>query len=146
MPKKKLTIEHDYSFFLVGISCAEKVYRLCWAFNKLLRVSFQIDNVCEVYEKGTKQQITFPIFSFKDEEIFMDYRIIINKTTDKDGDTQIKYLIPEYKQADYLFMAQGELIPTERNEIIKKIKEVSFIQTVFEINPKKLKSKENLIF
>ena len=93
----------------------------------------------EVKEKNQSVLSNFPVFTFRDEEMFTDYRIIVNK-----ADNRI--LIPEFKQADYLLMVQGGMPFAEKNNILKKIKEVAFIQTAFEIDPKKIKSKENFVF
>ncbi len=138
-PKKKLLVQSDFDFFLFGISCGEKPYRLCWALNNQLRATFSKTKDMEVHEKNQAEQSKFPVFSFRDEEMFTDYRVIINKTENR-------FLVPEYKQADYLLMIQGSIPFSEKNNILKKVKEVTFIQTAFEIDPKKIKSKENFVF
>ena len=137
--KKKLLIENDYEFFLFGISCSERSYRLCFALNNKLKASFSKSKDMEVLEKNQQTQSKFPVFIFKNEEMFTDYRVITNKAENK-------FLVPEFKQADYLLMVQGGMPFSEKSSILKKIKEVSFIQTAFEIDPKKIKSKENFVF
>ena len=47
-----------------------------------------------------------------------DFRIIVNKA-------ESKFLVPEYKQADYLLMVEGSLPAAEKNSILKKVKEVT---------------------
>lgn len=142
--KKKLLIQNDYDFFLFGISCPEKPYRLCWALNHQLKTAFAKDKDMEVVagvmdrKEKTPVQSRFPVFVFHNEEMFTDYRVIVNKSENR-------VLVPEYKQADYLLMVQGST-PAEKNAILKKVKEVTFVQTAFEIDPKKIKSKENFIF
>lgn len=137
--KKKLLLENDYDFFLFGISCGEKPYRLCWALNNQLKTTFSKGSDMEVHEKNQKEHTRFPIFSFRDEEMFTDYRVIINKTENK-------FLVPEFKQADYLLMVQGGIPYSEKGAILRKVKEVTFVQTAFEIDPRKIKSKENFSF
>jgi hypothetical protein len=137
--KKKLLVENDYEFFLFGISCSERSYRLCFALNSKLNATFSKSKDMEVKEKNQQELSNFPVFSFRNEEMFTDYRIIGNKTENK-------FLIPEFKQADYLLMVQGGMPYTEKGNILKKIKEVTFVQTAFEIDPKKIKSKENFVF
>jgi hypothetical protein len=137
--KKKLLIENDYEFFLFGISCSERSYRLCFALNNKLNASFSKSKDMEVQEKNHQVQSRFSVFTFRDEEMFTDYRIIVNKADNK-------ILIPEFKQADYLLMVQGGMPYTEKSNILKKVKEVAFVQTAFEIDPKKIKSKENFVF
>jgi len=93
----------------------------------------------EVQEKNQTEQSKFPVFSFRNEEMLTDYRVIINKTDSK-------VLVPEYKQADYLLMIQGSIPFSEKGAILRKVKAVTFIQTAFEIDPTKIKSKENFVF
>ena len=137
--KKKLLVENDYEFFLFGISCPEKTYRLCFALNNKFKASFSKSKDMEVHEKNQRMESRFPVFSYRDEEMFTDYRVIVNKS-------ESKFLIPEFKQADYLLMVQGGMPSSEKGNILKKLKEVAFVQTVFEIDPKKIKSKENFVF
>lgn len=136
--KKKLSIQNDYNFFLFGISCPEKVYRLCWALNDRLRVNFSKEKDMEADEKNSGSS-RFPVFSYRDEEMFTDYRVIINKKENK-------VLVPEFRQADYLLFVQGSLPSVEKNSILKKLKEITFVQTAFEINPVKIKSRDNFLF
>lgn len=137
--KKKLLIENDYDFFLFGISCPEKSFRLCFALNNQLKASFAKSHDMELHEKNQTLSASFPVFTYRDEEMFTDYRVIVNKAENK-------FLIPEFKQADYLLMVQGGIPHSEKNNILKKVKEVTFVQTAFEIDPKKIKSKENFVF
>ena len=138
-PKKKLLIQNDYDFLLLGISCGEKPFRLCWALNNQLKATFAKEKDMEVQEKNQTNQSKFPVFAYHNDEMFTDYRIILNKSENK-------FLVPEFKQADYLLMVQGSLPSVEKNSILKKVKDVTFVQTAFEIDPKKIKSKENFVF
>lgn len=138
-PKKKLFIQNDYDFFLFGISCGEKPYRLCWALNNQFKITFSKSKDMETHEKNQAEQSKFSVFAFRNEEMFADYRIIVNKSENK-------FLVPEYKHADYLLMVQGGMPFSEKNSILKRVKAITFVQTAFEIDPKKIKSKENLMF
>ena len=139
MAKKKLLVENDYDFFLYGICCHEKGYRLCFALNNKLKTAFSKNKDIEVQEKNQKSQLKFPVFSFRNEEMFTDYHIIVNKAENK-------FLVPEFKEADYLLMVQGSMPYSDKIMILKKIKEIPYVQTAFEIEPKKIKSKENFVF
>lgn len=146
MAKKKLLIENDYDFFLFGISCSEKAYRLCFALNNQFKATFSKSSDMEVQmnvigklKKDETRLTRFSVFTSRDEEMFTDYRVIVNKADNK-------ILVPEFKQADYLLMVQGGIPYSEKNTILKKVKDVAFVQTAFEIDPKKIKSKENFSF
>lgn len=139
MSKLKLQVDIDYDFFLFGIVCAEKPYRLCWALNQQLKTAFKKSDDRELAEKNKTDSVKFPVFSFRNEEMFTDYRIIVNKS-------DIRFFVPEYKHSDYLLMVQGGIPFSEKENMLKKIREINFIQTAFEINPKTLRSKENFLF
>lgn len=139
MAKKKLQIGHDFDFFLFGISCPERPYRVCWALNQQLKTDLSKDKDVELMEKGSRVPTIFSVFTFRDEEMFTDYRVILNKAGSK-------LLVGEYRQADYLLMVQGGIPSSEKSNILRKVKEVPFIQTAFEIDPQKIKSKEHFIF
>lgn len=137
--RKKLLIQNNYDFFLFGISCPEKSYRLCFALNHKLQAAFSKSKDIEVQEKNQNEPSKFPVFTFRHEEMFTDYRVIVNRIGHK-------FLIHEFRQADYLLMVQEGIPYSEKNSILKKVKEVAFVQTAFEIDPKKIKSKENFVF
>ena len=139
MAKKKLLIEYDYDFLLFGISCSEKLYRICWALNNQLKLSLVKDKDIEVVEKNQIIHTKFPVFFFHQKETLTEYRVISNKIENK-------LFVSEFKQADYLFVIQGNFLSAEKTNILKKIKEVAFVQTAFEINPQQIKSKDNFIF
>ncbi len=139
MAVKNYLIHTEYDFLLLGISCGEKPYRLCWALNNHLKTAFQKGEDRESTEKNKIHRSRFPVFYFQDEEMHMEYRIIVNKMHNK-------IFISECKQADYLLMIHGEFSLIDKTPIMRKLKEVSFIQTIFEINLSNIKSKENLIF
>lgn len=139
MHKQKLSIKNDYNFLLFGISCSEKPPRLCYALNHKLKAVFSKSKDIEVAEENQSNLLKFPVFSFCNEEMFTDYRIIVNRNKNR-------FLVSDYKQADYLLMVQGELPHSEKSFILRKIKEIGFVQTVFEMDVKKIRGKENLLF
>lgn len=103
-----------------------------------LRTRFRKEKDMEVYEKNSSI-VRFPVFWSRNEEMFTDYRIIINKTENK-------FLVPEFRQADYLLFVQGGIPSVEKNSILKKLREITFVQAAFEINPVKIKSRDNFLF
>ena len=137
--KKKLLIQQEYDFFLFGISCSEKQYRLCWALNERLKASFMMAEPIMLKGKTDQDNARFPVFFFRDEENLTDLRLISNRQASK-------ILVQEYRQADFLLLVQGGIPSAEKGNLLKKIKEVQFVQTAFEIDPKKIKSKDNFIF
>jgi hypothetical protein len=161
--KHTLEIEYDFDFVLIGISSHEKDYRLCWALNNKLGLELTKQESLEI--KG-KKQITpsyFSFFTFNHEDEFKEYSILANFSESKSLElhetslfgalektkadhTENEYLIPEQKQMNYFLVINGEFENEEVDELIKKIKEIDNVQTALRIDPKTLKSKQNLIF
>lgn len=160
--KHTLKIEYDYDFVLIGISSHEKDYRICWALNKILELDLTKNESLEIKTKKQDTPSFFSLFSFENTEEFLEYFVISNLSENKlsaakdttlfaKGDkdshsTEIGILIPEQKQMNYFFVIKGEVAKKERNEIIRKIKKLDFIQTAVHIDVNELKSKNNLIF
>jgi hypothetical protein len=139
MSKYELEDEYDYDFNLLGISCHEKDYRICWAINQILGISLQKEEKdIEVIIKKSNRYSLHTMFTFFDEENEIDYRLISNRST-------MGYLISEKTQADYLFLV-SENFQLDFPKILSTIKLIPFVLTAFEINVDELKSKENLIF
>lgn len=140
MAKLSLDIEFDYDFLLIGISCHEKDYRLCWAINKQLGIELSKEPDLEI--KGKKQVETtgHSLFMFVDEEHYIEYFVITNRSA------QGGMLVPEHKQADFLLKVTGAVTPEQKDHILAGLKKLPMVLTSFSINPNVLKSKQNLVF
>lgn len=137
--KYSLDDEYDFDFNLLGISCHEKDYRICWAINHALGIHLaKEEKDIEVIIRKSNRYSLHSMYTFWDADNEIEYRLISNRST-------MGYLIPEAVQADYLLMVSDNalLMP---EEIRKLINEISFVLTSYLIDVESLKSKENLIF
>ncbi|MBI2272008.1 MAG: IPExxxVDY family protein [Bacteroidetes bacterium] len=139
MAKLVLDIEYEYDFVLIGISCHEKDYRLTWALNNSLNLELAKTNDLQIDAKKHKEPLTYSMSAFENEQQHRQYYLISNRCL-------IAALVPEQKQADFFLMIKGTLMDEDKATIIKRIKETPTVLTAFEIDPNKLKSKENLLF
>lgn len=164
MAKHTLEIEYDYDFVLIGISSHEKDYRFCWALNNKLKLELSKKESLEI--KGKKQTTPsyFSFFTFDDEDQYTQYSVLANFSESKSlavaentlfgtaekpkqsGQSENEFLIPEHKHMNYFFVIHGELEDDEIDEITKQIKELDIVLTAIRIDPKSLRSKQNLIF
>jgi len=159
--KHTLEIEYDYDFVLIGISSHEKDYRFCWALNNKLKLELSKKESLEI--KGKKQTTPsyFSFFTFEDSDQYKEYTVLANfseskslavnennlfGSSEKSKQSENEFLIPEHKQMNYLFVIHGELEDEQVEELIQKIKEIEIVLTAIRIDPKSLKSKQNLIF
>ncbi len=137
MSKMVLTLDEDYDFSLLGISCHAKDYRLCWELNKVLNVDLIRTTDFEISKKS--EAISFSFYEFIDETNYLEYFLISNRA--KNG-----FLIPEQKKVDFFLMVRGNILESLTKEIIGKINSLSLVLTSFNIDPNQLKSKQNLLF
>ncbi len=146
--KHRLDIEYDYDFFLAGISCHEKPYRLCWALNRAIGHELVQKEPLSIALKKSDPASDFPIFKLANKENDTSFCLMANKTetTDAEGHRGIGLLIPEQNQADYFFIVQGPFTEHDLEQMMKSIREIPFVQLIYRINPSILKSKENLLF
>ncbi len=137
--KYALDEEYDFDFHLLGISCHEKDYRICWAVNQVLGTNLaKEEDDIEVILKKNNRCSLHAMFTHFDEETETEFRLIANRST-------LGVLIPEKAQADYLLMV-SENAEYSIEEIRGKINEIAFVLTSFVVDVHSLKSKENLIF
>jgi hypothetical protein len=140
MAKKQtfiLEYQEDYDFLLVGIFCAYRDYRICFELNKVLELAFEriADLEIKMEKKGSTS--LFPVFtgSNQDDEY---YFVVGNKGTNG-------HFIPELKQIDFFLKIRNYSRYTEMNDLIRKIKSISIVSSVIEIEPEELKSAENFL-
>lgn len=137
MSKFTLNIEEDYEFSLIGISCHAKDYKLCFEFNKLLEVDFIRTEDLDIDSKKT--QGNYSLYEYIDEDNFMDYYLISNRSSKG-------VLIPEHKVIDYFLLLKGATNDDITDDIIQKISTLQIVLTAYKIDIDTLKSKQNLIF
>lgn len=133
MSKTRLQFEHDYDFYLVGVVCHEKDYRLCWMLNTLFNLK-----LAKIDDHATEHS-THSMFSYNQEDYFRDYYLIANRG--KDG-----MLVEEHKQIDYFFIVKGSIESDERKHLTEQIKKADMILGAYTIDAQTLKSKHNLVF
>lgn len=137
MSKTLLTLEDEYDFNLIGISCHTKDYRLCWELNNTLKIDL---SRAEDLEITTKMKTTaYPFYEYNDEDNYLDYFLISNKN-------DAAFLIPEQKMIDFFLMIKGALTNHQEAELLEKINKLSLVLTSYKIDISTLKSKKNLLF
>ena len=137
----KITLQPDYKydFDLIAIVSAFKDYRLCWNFNRTFNFDFSRLDDIEINLKKKKKIVYFSIYQYKETQNNRIFYLIANKFSGE-------YLIPELKEVDFFIMLKGNISKEEKINIMKILKSLSMIQTVFEVNPNNLRAKQNLIF
>lgn len=159
MGKHTLQVEYDYDFILIGIASHEKDYRLCWAVNNQLEFELAKGDSLEIKGKRQATPSFFSLYTYENQEDLIEYSVLANmsesKVTkqktpslfdDEENSPGKEWLIPEYKQMNYLMVIRGEVDAKKVSEIVKKIQAIDLVQAAVNLNVDQLKSKQNLIF
>ena len=139
MNRTTLKYELDLDFVLLAITTPLKDYKLCYKINKQLSVDFCKIAELELVYNGDETPITFSRYSYQNTQTETLFYLLANKGSEG-------FLIPEMKRADYFVLIHNYIDNEDLQYIISGINKIAEVLVAVEIEPKKLKSKENLIF
>ena len=126
MPKKIHKLEYlpDYNFIVIGITSDEMDYKLIWEINKALAWNLERKENYKFYNKITKAEYDFPLFTYTDEDSYIHYKLVSNK---HNGFT----LLDELKNLDYLLLVYDETGSDHLGFISEKLRETKAVRGVF---------------
>lgn len=81
----------------------------------------------------------FSFFEYSWESSETEFYLISNKGSEG-------YLIPEMNKTDYLLMIKNYIDEDDLDDIVLKLNKVPEIVAAVKVDPKKIKSRENLLF
>jgi uncharacterized protein with NRDE domain len=136
MSTTKLEFEYDYDFFLIGIFCHFKDYRLAWSINRNL--DFDLEKQSDYVLELKDQEQRFSAYNFHIESQDLYYYLLNNRS-------EHGLLIPEKKDVDYFLLVDGLVESSKKGELIKEIRGLNEVLSAVEINPQQLNSKQNLL-
>ena len=156
----KLVLDDDDTpFKLIAIHCSSEEYKLAFLLNrhlnlKLARTRKDHDFISKSF------RAEFALYNYNHHQQYCDYFLISNKfrtfskaTTGEESlfggetlDSSLVYLLPQYRQVDYLLKIEEEFESVSERKLLKQIKEIAQVATAYSIDTENLKFKENLIF
>ncbi|MET3503825.1 hypothetical protein ABIC45_005463 [Mucilaginibacter rubeus] len=139
MNRKFLKFEIDFDFVLIAVTSSLKDYRVCFLINKYLNFNFVKTDDLEVDIYPGSEPVLFSLYRYSWETTETDFFFIGNKGSDG-------YLVPEIKSADYFLMIRNYIDDNELDTIISSLNKIPEIVAAVKIDPKKIKSRENLLF
>lgn len=123
--KHKLDMDPDPEVMLIGISCHENDYRLCWALNRELGIDL-VRRASDITEPGPEKMASYSAFDHTDEEHEARWTLVHNHSADG-------ILLKEHKQADY-FLVVDESAPITAHELIDRVRRAEFVLTAFALD------------
>lgn len=140
MNKKLLKFEIDLDFVLIAITAPQRDYRLGYLINKHLKFNFvRIDDLMVQIYPTSEEPVPFSMFNDFWEASETDFYLIANRGTDG-------MLIPEMREADYFLMIKNYIDDTDLAEIVNGLNKIQEIVAAIKVDPKRIKSRENLLF
>ncbi|MBL56049.1 MAG: hypothetical protein CMP61_02575 [Flavobacteriales bacterium] len=138
MSKLVLELEYDFDFFLLGVSSHVANYRLAWGMNQQFELDLErVDDIDLSF--GPQKKGKFSLYRFDDEESYTTFHLIANRCN-------FGYFIPELKQIDYFIQYWGPMSNKEMDNFKNELRKIPSVLTAIAINPKELKSRNNLLF
>ena len=136
MNRTTLKYELDLDFVLIAITAPLKDYRLCFKINKELQIN--LSRVDDLEIAFNKDPCYFSRYSFTDSDTEVEFNLLANKGTEG-------FLITEMKKVDFFLLIHNYIDHDDLKEVIAGLNRIPEVAVAAEVDPKKLKSKENLI-
>ncbi|MFI5162723.1 MAG: IPExxxVDY family protein [Sphingobacteriales bacterium] len=137
--RKTLKFEIDLDFVLIAITTSLRDYRICHHINKRLNFDFTKKPDLEVDIIKGAGPVLFSLYEYHWGASETDFYFIANKGSEG-------YLVPEMRRADYFIMIKNYIDDTDLDKLINDLNKIQEIVAAVKIDPKKIKSRENLLF
>ncbi len=139
MNKTTLKFELDLDFKLIAVSSQLKDYVFCFKINKQLNTDFCKVSDLELPFNGGSENNYFSRYYFLMSDVDTEFYIVSNKGSEG-------FLVPEMKKADFFILIRNYYDQDEFKQLMMQLNKMPDVLLALEVDPKKLKSKENLIF
>ncbi|WP_442589516.1 IPExxxVDY family protein [Pedobacter sp. AW31-3R] len=138
MNKTYLKLSLDLDFVLIAITASLKDYVICHKINTNLNLNFEKMEDHEVFFNVDEPPRAFSKYYFYIEQWDNEFFMVSNRNSEG-------FLIPEMNKVDYFMIIQSYIDKEDVNNIISGLNKLPDIQVAAQIDPIKLRSKENLV-
>ena len=132
--KTRFTLEcaEELGFSVLAINSHIKAYKLCWNMNNSLQLNFE-----KKEDHNIKGDLWFSRYTYITGD-GIEYNLLANRS--KKG-----YLIPAQKSVNFFLVIKNDYWEQEKEEFMSKLKELSDILLVFELDTASLKNIDRFI-
>jgi hypothetical protein len=150
----------EIDYYLIAIHTTLEDYRLAFFINQHLPTNLSKSKE-EIHISIKEGETQFSRFYFNDDDNFISWNLIQNKN-EVVGNKEIinqdlfsnsaqevatkVFLLPELKKVDYFLKIESDEDDVKISDIIKKLKTIKSLSTVYVVDTETIKSKNNLIF
>lgn len=135
--KLTLKYEPDLDFVLIAITAPLKDYRLCLKINNQL--AFNLCRTDELEVPFNAAPFYFNRYHYQPLQGGTEFYLLANKGAEG-------FLVPEMKKVDYFLLIRNYIDADDLLHIIAGLNKIPEVLVAAEVDPRKLKSKENLVF
>jgi hypothetical protein len=139
MSRKILKMSFVLEGEVLGLVSQLPDYKLAWVLNKNLKLQFVRQKDHEIFLKND-EKLSFTYFCYQTENCTL--RLLKNQSPDFSN----KYLLPEFKNLDYLLLIEDETGDWAADQTKRSLQSLAAIQFIQSISHEKIKSIENLMF
>jgi hypothetical protein len=133
--KTRFTLEctEEIDFAVLAINSHIQGYKLCWTINNSLELNFekQKDHIIQ-------EELWFARYTYICDD-GVEYNLLENRS--KKG-----YLIPNQKSVNYFLVVKNDYWQQEKEEFMRKLKNLNDILLVFELDTNLIKHIDRFIF
>jgi len=138
MTRRKLKIDPEFDFLLIGLVTPLQDYRLAWWINKTLHKALaRVEDVTINQAEGL-QQTNFSRFDYPEALTHSYWHLLRNR----EGSA---YLVPELRELDFLLLVRGEYYRPRVTSICATLRKIDAVQAVAQAEVQPLRSRNNLI-
>ncbi|WP_199137734.1 IPExxxVDY family protein [Pedobacter sp. ASV12] len=138
MNKTYLKLSLDLDFVLIAITASLKDYILCHKINNALEFEFEKIEDHEIFHQVDDAPVAFSRYYFYVEQGEREYYVVNNRNSEG-------FLIPEMNKVDFFMIIHQYIDKEDLNFILTRLNKLPDIQVAAQIDPLKLKSRENLV-
>ena len=133
--KTRFTLEcaEEFDFAVLAINSHIKAYKLCWNINSSMQLNFEKKN-----DHNIKNDLWFSRYTYISDD-GIEYDLLANRS--KKG-----YLIPNQKSVNYFLVVKNDYWQQEKEEFMRKLKNLNDILLVFELDTNLIKHIDRFIF
>ena len=137
--KKVLKFEIDLDFVLVAITSQLKDYRVCYYINKETGFKFNKTEDLRLDKIAQPEPSFFSMYDYQPDGAAPYFVLLVNKGTEG-------YLIPEMNKTDFWLLVKNYIADNEVDRLVSTINKIPGVISAVKVDPKKIKSRENLLF
>src|SRR5262245_45405146 len=117
MKKRRLEIEYNYDFELLGLASSVRSYKLAWEINRVLRVNLQKKDDLKVTTREGDFFFTF----YSHQSTVNTVNLFRNRSNESEAGGM--YLVPEHSHLDYILYTRGneEVRGSHLQEVLREI-------------------------